>query len=94
MDSPKVNDVVSVVTTIGEFIGKYKEEGGHQIILTDPRMVVHSKEGMGFARGLSMTSGDEADECAFYKTNVVFIAQVHPDVVSSYREFTSGLIIK
>ena len=90
----EVNDVVSVVTTVGEFIGKFVKENTHVVILKDPRMVVHGSTGMGFARGLSMASGEEADECTFYTTNVVFIAEAHKDVVTAYREFTSGLILK
>jgi len=92
--SVEVNDVISVVSTVGEFIGKFVSEEDGKITLKDPRMVVHGESGMGFARGLSMTSGEEADECSFYTTNVVFVAEVHKDVVSSYREFTSGLILK
>lgn len=90
----EVNDVVSVVSTVGEFIGKFVSENSHKITLKDPRMVVHGASGMGFARGLSMTSGEEAEYCSFYTTNVVFMAEVHKDVVTAYREFTSGLILK
>ena len=52
----KKNDVVSVITLAGEFVGKLVELDGSSIELADPRMVVQGPEGnMGFAKGICVT---------------------------------------
>ena len=50
----KVNDIVSIVTSVGEFVGKYKSETDTVFQVADPRMIVHNQGGMGFAAGVSM----------------------------------------
>ena len=49
------NDIVSVMTLSGEFVGKFiSDENGLE--LEDPRLVVQGPEGqMGFARGICQT---------------------------------------
>ena len=51
----KKNDIVTVLTLAGEFVGKFvSDENG--IELEDPRMVVQGPDGgMGFARAVSYT---------------------------------------
>ena len=45
------NDIVSVITPAGEFIGKLAFETDTRLKLNDPRMLITTNEGMGFARG-------------------------------------------
>ena len=48
-------DIKTVVTTYGEYIGEI-EEGADVIRLKNPRMVIQSQEGFGFAKGVCVTS--------------------------------------
>ena len=89
----KKNDVVSVVTTVGEFIGKYVESSESCITLNDPRMIVHDQTGMGFAKGLCMTGTEEPELGHFYNGQVVFMDKTNERVEKAYREFTSGIVL-
>ena len=60
------NDIVSVVTVAGEFVGKFVSDVDGVIELDDPRMIVQGPEGqMGFAHGVcSSLVSSETDCCA------------------------------
>jgi hypothetical protein len=87
------NDIVSVITAAGEFIGKLDWETDTRLKLTDPRMLITTAEGMGFARGVCLTGVENADEMTFYSGGIVFVSPTNKDVQSSYHKFTSGIIV-
>lgn len=89
----KKNDVVSVVTNVGEFVGKFVADTPEGVTLADPRMIVHNQQGMGFAKGVSMAGVEEPNEATFYNSNVVVVMAVNPAVEKAWREFTSGIVI-
>jgi len=87
----KKNDVVSVFTLAGEFVGKLVELDGSSIELADPRMVVQGPEGnMGFAKGICSTGKLEPESVVM---NVVYVTPTAPEVEKGYREFTSGIAL-
>ena len=49
------NDIVSVITPAGEFIGILAFETDTRLILNDPRMLITTNEGMVFALGVCLT---------------------------------------
>lgn len=85
-------EIVTVATVVGEFVGKYMDETDSTITLEDPRMIVNTPEGMGFARGICQTGNENPDGVTLYKTNILFITETNDAVQSSYRQFTSGII--
>lgn len=89
----KKGDVVSVVTPAGEFIGKLAEQTDSRIKLTDPRMLIHAGEGMGFARGIAISGCENPTEVEFFASGVVFMTPSNDDVHKAYRKMTSGIII-
>lgn len=89
----KVNDIVSIVTSVGEFVGKYKSETDTVFQVADPRMIVHNQGGMGFAAGVSMAGEESPNQIDFYKSNIIFIGATNEGVQKAYRQFTSGLIV-
>lgn len=89
----KTHDVVSVVTSVGEFVGKLGEEHTDRVTIKDPRMIVHNQGGMGFAAGVSMAGVESPNEIDFYKSNIIFVGPTNEDVQKAYRQFTSGLIV-
>lgn len=86
-----VNDVVTVMAITGEYVGKVKEVSETSITLEDPRMVHASQNGMGFANGIVATGVKDPKEVTL--RNYVFIAETNPDVVKSYREMVSGIVL-
>ena len=89
----KKNDIISVVTAVGEFVGKFVEQDDVSVTVADPRMIVHNQGGMGFAAGVSMAGVESPEKIDFYKTNVVFVGPTNEGVQKAYRQFTSGLIV-
>lgn len=89
----KKNDVVSVVTSVGEFIGKFVSDSESGVTLEDPRMIVHNQQGMGFAKGVSMAGVEEPKQVTFHAGQVVTVLEVNPAVEKAWREFTSGLVL-
>ena len=85
-------DIVTVATVVGEFVGKYLDQDDHGIMLEDPRMIVNTPEGMGFARGICQTGEENPNGVTLFKTNILFITETNDAVQSSYRQFTSGII--
>ena len=69
----EVNDVVSVVTIAGEYVGKFigYTEGG--VSIKSPRMVVHAEEGLGFAKGICVTGVADCPEVVFKDGGTVLI---------------------
>jgi|TARA_R110000744_G_scaffold165495_1_gene282616 hypothetical protein len=85
----KKNDVVSVITLAGEFVGKFQELAEGAITIADPRMIVQGPEGnMGFAKGICSTGVEEPDSVTLIP---VFYTPTAKPVEKAYREFTSSI---
>ena len=86
----KKNDIVTVLTLAGEFVGKFvSDENG--IELEDPRMVVQGPDGgMGFARGICQTGVENPDYVLF--ESYIFTTPANDQVQKAFREATSGIV--
>jgi hypothetical protein len=87
----KQNDVITVLTLAGEFIGKLKGEVGDTVTLEDPRMLVQSEQGMGFAHGVCVTGETSPTEVTFQQ--YVLATPTNEDIAKGWRQATSGLIM-
>lgn len=84
------NDIVTVLTTNGEYVGKLQSQDGDTVELKDPRFVSISDQGMGFANGISMTGHANPKEVTLY--NISCIMETNEQVQDAYRQMTSGLV--
>lgn len=87
----KKNDVVTVICGVGEFIGKFVSNTDAGLEIEDPRMLVQSEQGMGFAKGIAITGVQNPPSVIF--KNYVFVTPTNEDVEKGYRQATSGLIL-
>jgi len=87
----KANDVVTVVTISGEYVGKLKDQGEGTLTLSDPRMLIQNESGMGFAAGIAVTGEQNPTEVTF--AQYVFVVPTNIEVEKAYRSATSGIII-
>ena len=83
-------DIVTVLTVAGEFVGKLKGKDGDSVSLEDPRMLVQTQQGMGFARGVCVTGEENPSQIEFM--GVVFVTKTNSEVESAWRQATSGII--
>jgi hypothetical protein len=87
-------EVVTLVTMMGEVVGRLKEETTSGYVLDSPRLFVPGSEGKGgFAPGLSMTGKQDLNEAELNKSVVLCIIPSHPEIEAGWIEVTSGLIV-
>ena len=86
----KNNDVVTVVTVSGEYVGRLESTNSNGVItIKDPRMLIHGDQGVGFARGVSMTSKENPERVTFQQ--YVLCTETNDDFSSAWTEATSGV---
>lgn len=88
----KVNNVVSIVTPAGEFVGRFKSQDDLSIVLDNPRALIQTQEGMGFAPSICATA-EVTGEVSFNKNLVVFTLNTSSEVESAWQKVTSGLVL-
>ena len=86
------NDVITVITVAGEYVGKFVSEDTSRLTIADPKMLVNGERGMGFGNGVCVTGEADPADMTFYIGGLVFVAKTSDAVVKAYREATSGLI--
>ena len=89
----KKNDVITVISVAGEFVGKLIKKDEHTLILGDPKMLVDGEQGLGFANGICITGDENPSTMTFYLGSVVFITETNERVAATYRKAISGLIL-
>lgn len=88
----KKGDVITVISMVGEFVGK--ATGTNQdgtITLEDPRMLIQTEQGMGFAQGICVTGKSNPSEVTFQQ--YVFVTETNQEIEKAYRQAVSGLVL-
>ena len=86
----KKSDVVTVVTVSGEYVGRLDTvHSDGAITLKDPRMLIHGDQGIGFARGVCMTSKENPESVKFQQ--YVLCTETNDDFSTAWSEAISGL---
>ena len=90
----KKGDVVTIVSMMGEVVGRLVEETDLTVTLADPRLFVPAREGSagGFAPGVCMTGQQNLDEVSINRTVVLCVVLSHPEIESGWREAVTGLV--
>ena len=87
-------NVVTLVTMMGEVVGRLKEETSSGYVLESPRLFVPGEGNAGgFAPGLSMTGKQEPSEAIINKAVTLTVTQTHPDVEAGWVQATSGIVL-
>jgi hypothetical protein len=87
------NDVVSVATLSGEFVGKFVSATEAGVELKDPKLVTASQEGMGFAKGVCLTGAESPNSLLLSAGGVIFVTKTHNEIEKAYRQATSGIVL-
>jgi len=91
--SYKKNQVVSVISNVGEYVGKFISEDDGSITIGNPRMLISGEDGVGFARGVCVTGKEDLDHLTFYKAGVAFVTETGDVVEKAFIEATSGIVV-
>ena len=89
----EVGDIVTVVTPVGEIVGRLKEIADWAITISRPRLFVAQEGGQGFAPGVCMTGEMHPEEVTFYKTAIVCTLLTHDDLATGWTEATSSIVL-
>tara|TARA_R110000796_G_scaffold92968_1_gene197341 strand:+ start:3690 stop:3965 length:276 start_codon:yes stop_codon:yes gene_type:complete len=86
------NEVVTVVTVSGEYVGRLNSiQSDGTITLNDPRMLIHGEQGIGFARGVCMTSKENPERVTFQQ--YVLCTETNKEFSAAWTEAISGVKI-
>jgi hypothetical protein len=90
-----VGEVVTVVTMMGEIVGRLKEETSFGYVLESPRLFVPAQGDAsgGFAPGLSMTGRQNPEEGHINKDLVLTVCITHEGVAKGWTEATSSIVL-
>ena len=89
------NEIVTVITMMGEVVGRVKSQDDHSITLESPRLFVpgQDQQGGGFAPGISMTGVQDLKEATLSKAVVLSVVETHKAVADGWVEVTSGISV-
>lgn len=84
--------VVTVMTQIGEYVGRLEKIEDGNVYLKNPRLIVKGPEGqIGFGRGVCMSAVEQPPEVVF--TDCIFVVKSNDEFETSWIEATSGIIV-
>ena len=87
-------DIVTLVTTLGEVIGKVIENTPETITLDKPRLFVPGEQGKGgFAPGICMTGEAEPESLVFNMSNVLTVTTSHQQIADGWTSATTGIAL-
>ena len=86
-------DVVTLVTPMGEVVGRLTSMSEGNIDLSSPRLFVNGQEGQGFAPGICMTGEREPNSLSFNTAMVLSIVPTDTDVAKGWTEATSSIVL-
>jgi len=86
-----LNEVVTIITATGEYVGKLKSL--EPIVeIENPRMVLQNQEGqMGFARGVAVTG--EENPTQMIVNQYIFMAATNDKVTEAYKTATGDILV-
>lgn len=87
------NEVVVVVTSMGEIVGRLTSENDKEVVLTSPRLFLQQGEQAGFVPGVSAAGEENPRELTFNKSMIITITKANPAIESGWQQQTSGIIL-
>ena len=88
-------EVVTVVSMMGEIVGRLKEETTNGYVIESPRLFVpaQGESSGGFAPGLSMTGQQDLNEATINGAVVMTVIECHPEIAKAWTQATSGIVM-
>lgn len=87
------NDIVTVLTPIGEVIGRFKGESDTVFTIEKPRMLMQTQQGMGFAPGICMSADPKAEDVDIQKTQVLAVVPSVKEIADGWVQATSRIVL-
>ena len=93
MSEMKEGDLVSVLTPHGEFVGRLEKNDDTGVHLSNPKMMVSTKEGnMGFARGVCMTGEENPKSIIFRSGGIILVTPSNQNINKFFKNPRQNLL--
>ena len=91
----KNGDVVTIVSMMGEIVGRLTGEDDLTVTVSNPRLFVPAREGSagGFAPGVCMTGQQDLDKVSINQAVVLCVVPSHADIAAGWQEATSSIVL-
>jgi len=86
----KSGTVVTAVTPVGEFIGKFVEFNNGILTLEKPKGVGQTQEGIGLMDGVCVSGKPRPEQVQFM--NVVLITDTNTEIANGYLQSIGGIL--
>ena len=88
-------EIATVVTMMGEVVGRVKSMDDNSVTLESPRLFVPAQDqaGGGFAPGVSMTGEQDLDEGKFNLNVALTVVKTHEAVAKGWTQAVSGIVL-
>lgn len=86
-----MNKVVTVMTAVGEYVGRLVTIDETGIVLERPRLITFEGESMGFARGIASTGKVDPTEVTILSP--IFMTECDDEVIKAWQTATSGIVM-
>ena len=88
-----INEIVTLITTVGEIVGRVKDIDDSVVTLESPRLFVHNGDSAGFAPGISMTGESNPKLVSFSRGSVLAILKSDEQAANAWIQATSGIVL-
>lgn len=84
--------VVTVMTSVGEYIGRFDKSEDGFVHIDNPRLIVKTPDGdIGFGRGVCMSAIENPGNVVFQ--DVLYVVPTNESFEKAWLEAVSGIII-
>ena len=87
------NDIVTLMTAVGEIVGRLKSETDNEYVIETPRLFAQTQEGVGFVPGICMTGAKDPKEASIRKETVLFVVKTDDMIAKSWIQQTTGIVL-
>lgn len=87
-----VGEIVTMVTHMGEIVGRLKRNDSSYVVVEKPRLFVSAGDQSGFLPGVSATGKQNPEEVKFHKFGIITILETEQSIIDAWIQQTTGII--
>jgi len=88
-----LNRVVTILSNVGEFVGKLEEMDDESYTIIKPRALIQTQEGFGFAPSVAMSAQQDVERVTFNRSLILCCVLSDERIVKAWQKATTGLVI-
>jgi hypothetical protein len=89
----KLGEVITVVTVVGEIIGRLESFDNDEYRIGSPRTLVVSEKGAEFAPAICMSGERNPNKVTINGSHIIFMQKTEPTIEKVWIQATSGIVV-